>query len=142
MKDTWWKVSTSLLRNDRGKSKLRSNPSDISSGSRGPPGPVKIGHKKDGRQRQLHRFHVSRPPLTRPLDPLLDILQPFELGMNRRIIVKYNAVADPRFPIWGGGRQHQWSGRGANLLNGKKLDQGGLGTHIPVTLLGSANIDP
>ena len=37
-----------------------------------PPGPVKIGHKKDGRRRQLHRFHVSRPPpLTRPLDPLL-----------------------------------------------------------------------
>ena len=37
-----------------------------------PPGPVKIGHKKDGRQRRLHRFHVSRPPpLTRPLDPLL-----------------------------------------------------------------------
>ena len=27
-----------------------------------PPGPVKISHKKDGRQRQLHRFHVSRPP--------------------------------------------------------------------------------
>ena len=37
-----------------------------------PPGPVKIGHKKDGRQRRPHRFHVSRPPpLTRPLDPLL-----------------------------------------------------------------------
>ena len=49
-----------------------------SSGSRGgaegamaPPGPVKIGHKKDGHQRRPHRFHVSRPPLTRPLDPLL-----------------------------------------------------------------------
>ena len=49
-----------------------------SSGSRGgrgghaPPGPVKIGHKKDGRQRWPHRFHVSSaPPLTRPLDPLL-----------------------------------------------------------------------
>ena len=27
-----------------------------------PPGPVKIGHKKDGRQRRPHRFHVSRPP--------------------------------------------------------------------------------
>ena len=27
-----------------------------------PPGPVKIGHKKDGCQRQPHRFHVSRPP--------------------------------------------------------------------------------
>ena len=25
-----------------------------------PPGPVKIGHKKDGRQRRPHRFHVSR----------------------------------------------------------------------------------
>ena len=34
-------------------------------GSRGghaPPGPVKIGHKKDGRRRRPHRFHVSRPP--------------------------------------------------------------------------------
>ena len=41
-------------------------------GGHGPPGPVKIGHKKDGHQRRLHRFHVSRPPLTRPLDPLLD----------------------------------------------------------------------
>ena len=28
-----------------------------------PPGPVKISHKKDGRQRRPHRFHVSRPPL-------------------------------------------------------------------------------
>ena len=27
-----------------------------------PPSPVKIGHKKDGRQRRPHRFHVSRPP--------------------------------------------------------------------------------
>ena len=27
-----------------------------------PPGPVKISHKKDGRQRRQHRFHVSRPP--------------------------------------------------------------------------------
>ena len=40
-----------------------------SSGSRGgaegamaPPGPVKISHKKDGRQRRPHRFHVSWPP--------------------------------------------------------------------------------
>ena len=39
-----------------------------SSGSRGaegamaPAGPVKISHKKDGHQRQPHRFHVSRPP--------------------------------------------------------------------------------
>ena len=32
-------------------------------GAMAPPGPVKIGHKKDGRQRQPHRFHVSRPPL-------------------------------------------------------------------------------
>ena len=47
---------------------------DPGGGARGPcpPGPVKIGHKKDGRQRRPHRFHVSRPPpLTRPLDPLL-----------------------------------------------------------------------
>ena len=27
-----------------------------------PPGPVKIGHKKDGHRRRPHRFHVSRPP--------------------------------------------------------------------------------
>ena len=53
----------------------------ISSGSRGgqeghapPPDPVKISHKKDGRQRQPHRFHVSRLPLTWPLDPLLCII--------------------------------------------------------------------
>ena len=31
-----------------------------------PPGPVKISHKKDGHQRQPHRFHASRPP---PLYP-------------------------------------------------------------------------
>ena len=31
-------------------------------GGHGPPGPVKIGHKKDGRQRRPHRFHVSRSP--------------------------------------------------------------------------------
>ena len=36
-----------------------------------PPGPVKIGHKKDGCRRRPHRFHVSRPPLTQSLDPLL-----------------------------------------------------------------------
>ena len=40
----------------------------VSSGSWGeaegampPPGPVEISHKKDGCQRQPHRFHVSRP---------------------------------------------------------------------------------
>ena len=27
-----------------------------------PPGPVKIGYKKDGHQRRPHRFHVSQPP--------------------------------------------------------------------------------
>ena len=27
-----------------------------------PPGPVKISHKKDGRQRRPHRFHVYWPP--------------------------------------------------------------------------------
>ena len=27
-----------------------------------PPNPVKISHKKDGRQRWQHRFHVSLPP--------------------------------------------------------------------------------
>ena len=41
-----------------------------------PPGPAKIGHKKDGHQRRPHRFHVSRPPpLTRPLDPLLGMAE-------------------------------------------------------------------
>ena len=33
---------------------------------------INKNHKKDGRQRRLHRLHVSRPPLTRPpLDSLL-----------------------------------------------------------------------
>ena len=32
-------------------------------GAMAPPGPVKIGHKKDGHRRRPHRFHVSRPPL-------------------------------------------------------------------------------
>ena len=32
-------------------------------GAMAPPGPVKISHKKDGRQRRSHRFHVSWPPL-------------------------------------------------------------------------------
>ena len=27
-----------------------------------PPGPVQTSHKKDGRQRRQHRFHVSCPP--------------------------------------------------------------------------------
>ena len=36
------------------------------------PSPVKISDKKDGRRRWPHRFHVSRPSLSRPLDPLLD----------------------------------------------------------------------
>ena len=40
-------------------------------GAKAPSGPVKIGHKKDGHRRWPHRFHVSRLPLTRPLDPLL-----------------------------------------------------------------------
>ena len=35
---------------------------DPGGGRGGPPGPVKIGHKKDGRRRRPHRFHVSRPP--------------------------------------------------------------------------------
>ena len=50
-------------------SRLSLTVSWLSSGSRGgprgpwpPPGPVKIGHKKDGRQRRPHRFHVSRSP--------------------------------------------------------------------------------
>ena len=37
-----------------------------------PPSPVEISHKKDGRQRWPHRFHVSwPPPPTQPLDPML-----------------------------------------------------------------------
>ena len=31
-------------------------------GAMAPPGPVKIGHKKDGHRRRPHRFHVSWPP--------------------------------------------------------------------------------
>ena len=65
----------------------RNTVADPGGGPRGPwhpPGPVKIGHKKDGRRRQPHRFHVSRPPLTRPLDPLL------EHQSNRNIT--YNCV--------------------------------------------------
>ena len=31
-------------------------------GAMAPPSPVRIGHKKDGRRRWPHRFHVSRPP--------------------------------------------------------------------------------
>ena len=38
------------------------NPGGGAEGVMAPPGPVKIGHKKDGRQRRPHRFHVSRPP--------------------------------------------------------------------------------
>ena len=37
-------------------------PSSGSGGRGGHGPPVKISHKKDGRRRQLHRFHVSRPP--------------------------------------------------------------------------------
>ena len=46
---------------------------DPGGGPRGPwpPSPVETSHKKDGRQRQPHRFHVSWPPPTRPLDPML-----------------------------------------------------------------------
>ena len=40
-------------------------------GAMAPPSPVKISHKKDGHWRRPHRFHVSQPPLTQPLDPLL-----------------------------------------------------------------------
>ena len=76
-------------------SKLMSNHfSKHSSGSGGgprgpwpPPGPVKIGHKKDGRQRRLHRFHVSRPPLTRPLDPLLKHLFVTSLLLFNRLFL-------------------------------------------------------
>ena len=55
------------------------------------PGPVKISHKKDGRQRHLHRFHVSRLPLTRPLDPLLKAKYRLKVAAVRRqcqVVVK------------------------------------------------------
>ena len=42
--------------------KLSSGSGGGTEGAMAPPGPVKIGHKKDGRQRRPHRFHVSRPP--------------------------------------------------------------------------------
>ena len=57
-------------------SKTRVNTSVADPGGEGPclpPGPVKISHKKDDRQRRLHKFHVSCPPLTRPLNLLLHI---------------------------------------------------------------------
>ena len=38
------------------------------------PGPVKIGHKKDGHQRQPDRFHVSRPPAAGSATDLSDSL--------------------------------------------------------------------
>ena len=43
-------------------------------GGMAPPSPVKISHKKDCHQRRPHRFHVSCPPLTRPLAPLLRLI--------------------------------------------------------------------
>ena len=60
----------------------------------GPPSPVQTSHKKDGRQRQPHRFHVYWPPLTRPLDPMLGE------GMHSR---------------WGG---HAWQGGIRGRRNG------------------------
>ena len=56
MKDTWWKVSTSLLRNDRRKSKLRPPP-----------------------------WYSTT----------------FWIVHEYAWTVKYTAVTDPRFPIWG-----------------------------------------
>ena len=38
------------------------DPGGGAEGAMASPCPVKIGHKKDGRQRRPHRFHVSRPP--------------------------------------------------------------------------------
>ena len=38
------------------------DPGGGAEGAMAPPGPVKIGHKKDGHQRRPHRFPVSRPP--------------------------------------------------------------------------------
>ena len=70
-------------------------------GGRGPPpGPAKISHKKDGHQRWPYRFRVSRPPQTRPLDPLLadewefikdDITRPMKVlkQVKKRLILSY-----------------------------------------------------
>ena len=41
-------------------------------GDHAPPQPCKKSNKKDGHQIRPHRFHVSRPPPTRPLEPLLE----------------------------------------------------------------------
>ena len=42
-----------------------------------PPSPVQTSHKKDCHQRRPHRFHVSCPLPTRPLDPMLCLSRPF-----------------------------------------------------------------
>ena len=65
-------------------------------GSRGhgPPGPVKISHKKDGLQRWLHRFHVSWP-----LDPLLSHLCTCKqalVGLETGSVVPHNVKQDKR----------------------------------------------
>ena len=65
-------------------------------GPRGPCptlGPVKINHKKDGRQRRPHRFHVScPPPLTRPLDPLLKWYQYRQWLTIRRSVIHTESI--------------------------------------------------
>ena len=75
------------------------------------PGPVKISHTKDGRQRSPHRFHVSRPPTGRWIRYYLIILlcvskHTFIVHVQacREISKIPIAGADPRLP-WGGGRQ-------------------------------------
>ena len=77
------------------------------------PGPVKISHTKDGRQRRPHRFHVSRPPPTgRWIRYYLIILLcvsklTFIVHVQacREISKIPIAGADPRLPWgWGGGR--------------------------------------
>ena len=55
---------------------------------------MKIGHKKDGRRKWPHRFHVSRPPLTRPMDPLLillDLADLTDLEVGVRYLIKYTS---------------------------------------------------
>ena len=49
------------------------------------PSPVKISHKKDGRQRQPHRFHVSCPPLTRLLDLLLGTFHKIQYKTQNKV---------------------------------------------------------